>query len=409
MSNVNTELLDASVRHQIYLERYGTTIAREMLRILISSEKQAREIFDARISRILELGYDQGPRTSKRTDDLIKELAKEIEAARVEQSLDPLAIAMIDEWAEEFAEYENGFQLASLNKATSAALDATPFAISFEGVALSQVLGAALAKPFSVRAGGDAQTLGSWLDGIPDSERRRIEDAIRGGVVNGETTRDIVRRVFGTIQEQKTNKGNAAVIKTRRGVESLVRTAITHISTVTRDEIYKENNDLVKGVEWISTLDSRTTPVCIKRDGTIYPVDSGPRPPAHIGCRSSTAPKLKSYAELGLNVTEPEKSTRAYLAIPEKMNVTQYRRELAKQGLTKAQQTQIISNLSGQTDAKDWESFLSRQTKDFQETVLGVERTRLYREGGLTLKQLIAPNDQFYTIDDLRRLHPDQF
>lgn len=731
MANINTELADAAARHQIYLERYGTSVVRDMLRILKRSESQAREMFDSRIARILDSGFDQGPRTTQRTNNLISDLAREIEAIRIANSIDPLAEALMSEW-ESFSDYENNFQTNTLNTAARQALDDTPFAISFAAVNSEQVLAAALAKPFSIQVGGAAQTLGDWVEGISRSERRRIEDTIRGGVINGETTRDITRRVFGTIQQQRSDRGNGAIIVTRRGTEALVRTAITHISSVARDQIYQNNEDLIDGIIWTSTLDSRTSSVCVSRDGNRYPVNEGPRPPAHVNClsgdtnistcfgvsnvykraykgvmveittesgrnltitpnhpvltargwvaagdvnsldklscvrdsapvfnkmkdnvvskfsdlfsacnvssdsvmikrpsaakdfhgdisnsdvsivnmnslswngvresilndrennrfelrscintslrslcgfdflfngnnsasnsfmgffyklgdlfrtrsihpgllllrsisqsakpfcklpsdwrytatqaevsgdaidsntgligsndifdfsvakanddrasngnasffknssdwlitnaedladcfnadsvigtefdnvldvsftefdghvynlenennwylsngiithncRSSTVPDLKSYRDLGIDVDEPERSTRAFLAVPARMNVTQYRRELARQGLTQAQRNQIITNLSGQTDAQDFNSFLRRQTREFQETVLGVERTRLYRDGRLTLRQLIAPNETYHTLDELRRIHPSAF
>jgi hypothetical protein len=91
------------------------------------------------------------------------------------------------------------------------------------------------------------------------------------------------------------------------------------------------------------------------------------------------------------------------------MNVTQYRAKLRKEGLTKAQQDNIISSLSGQTDDPDFGSFLNRQTKEFQETVLGKTRTELYRKGDLTLKELISPQGKYYTLGELRRLQPDAF
>jgi hypothetical protein len=120
------------------------------------------------------------------------------------------------------------------------------------------------------------------------------------------------------------------------------------------------------------------------------------------------SPVLKTYRELGINVDEPAESTRAYFAIPEKMNVTQYRSKLRKDGLKKEQQDKIISALSGQTDAKDWPEFFSRQTKEFQESVVGVARAELYRKGGLTLTELIR-NGKYLTLDELRTLHPDAF
>jgi SPP1 gp7 family putative phage head morphogenesis protein len=71
---------------------------------------------------------------------------------------------------------------------------------------------------------------------------------------------------------------------TRRGSQAMVRTAVNHTATQSRDLLYKQNEDMIKEVQWISTLDGRTTPQCQDLDGTTWPVNSGPRPPAHINC-----------------------------------------------------------------------------------------------------------------------------
>lgn len=407
MPNVNSELLDSQVRHQIYLERYSSQVAKDMLSILIKSERSAREIFDQRLSRILELGFDSGPATSKRTAALISDLGAAIEQLRQQEAFSEFATALNAE-LEDFADYEAGFIVRTNNDILSDALDGTPFAISFESVAPAQVFAAATAKPFNISPGTMAKTIGDYIAGMAASERRRIEDAVTTGVVNGETTRNIVRSVWGTVQNRENQDGNAAVIKTRRGAEALVKTAIKHVSTVAQDETYKQNTDLMKGLEWVSTLDSRVTAICLSRDGNIYPVDSGPRPPAHMNCRSVMAPVLKTYRELGINVEEPEQSTRAYLAIPAKMNVTQYRAKLRREGLTKDQQNKIINSLSGQTDSKDFTDFFARQSKEFQETVIGVKRAELYRKGDLKLSDMIR-NGQYINLDELRKLHPTAF
>lgn len=41
---------------------------------------------------------------------------------------------------------------------------------------------------------------------------------------------------------------------------------------------------------WNSIIDSRTTDICRNRNGHIYPFSTGPRPPAHIRCRSHITP-----------------------------------------------------------------------------------------------------------------------
>ena len=408
MANVNSQILDSTIRHQLYLERFSSSVAREMIRILIASESSAKEIFDQRLSRIIELGFDKGPKTSERTAKLISELGAAIESLRVKESFGLFDERLTDQ-LEEFAGYESGFVVKSHNDILSDSLSGTPFSITMEGVAASQVWAAATAKPFTISPGSMAKTLGDYIAGMSASERRRIEDAVTTGIVNGTTTQDIVRSVWGAVKDRDTSMGSAGVIKTRRGAEMLVRTAIKHVSAVAHDQTYRANSDLIKSLQWQATLDSRTTPICQGRDNKIYPVDSGPRPPAHANCRSAMVPVLKTYRELGINVDEPAQSTRAYLAIPEKMNVTQYRAKLRKEGLTKTQQDKIISSLSGQTSDPDFGSFLSRQTKEFQETVLGKQRTELYRKGELSLKDLISPKGKYYTIDELRRLQPDAF
>lgn len=45
---------------------------------------------------------------------------------------------------------------------------------------------------------------------------------------------------------------------------------------------------------WISVIDSNTTEICRHRNGLIYDYGSGPRPPAHYGCRSRTAPLFET-------------------------------------------------------------------------------------------------------------------
>ena len=45
-------------------------------------------------------------------------------------------------------------------------------------------------------------------------------------------------------------------------------------------------------VRWVSVLDGKTTAICRSRSGKIYPAGSGPRPPAHVRCRSIVVPHL---------------------------------------------------------------------------------------------------------------------
>lgn len=43
-------------------------------------------------------------------------------------------------------------------------------------------------------------------------------------------------------------------------------------------------------MRWVSMLDGKTTAICRSRSGKSYPAGSGPRPPAHVRCRSIVVP-----------------------------------------------------------------------------------------------------------------------
>lgn len=112
--------------------------------------------------------------------------------------------------------------------------------------------------------------------------------------------------------------------------------------------------------------------LCRARDGKIYPVDSGPRPPAHVACRSSTAPVTKSWKELGLNLNEAPPGTRA--------------------------------SMNGQVpDDLVYSSWLRKQPVEFQEEVLGKTKATLFRKGEIDLDRFVDRAGNELTLAELRR------
>jgi len=71
---------------------------------------------------------------------------------------------------------------------------------------------------------------------------------------------------------------------------SLSRSSVVHAANTSKEEVYKVNP--ITQVEWVSVLDSHTTPYCRGQDGRKYDIGSGPRPPAHYNCRSVTRPLI---------------------------------------------------------------------------------------------------------------------
>jgi len=133
------------------------------------------------------------------------------------------------------------------------------------------------------------KTLHAGWAGVSIGERKRIETIIREGIAEGKTRDEIAVKV---------REGNVHNIS-RNQSKTLVTTAITSVTTQMDHAVYKHNEDVIEGWQYVAVLDSRTTPLCSHRDGKIYSVDEVEKlPPAHYGCRSTTTPVFKSWETL---------------------------------------------------------------------------------------------------------------
>lgn len=342
---VNESLLDQTISHQVGLQRYTSATVRKIVALLNRVDGD----IVAQIAKIDPTAV-AGSYSQKRLEKLLEAVgALSDEATRA-------ATRELDSELRALAAYEAAYQTAMIAASVPVRLDiVTP--------GDTQLYAAVNSRPFQGRL------LKDWYSGFQESAKRRVRESIRQGFTEGETIDQMVRRVRGTAAAQYRD---GALEITRRGAEALVRTAVNHTANTSRSELYRQNDDLVKGVQWVATLDSRTTLVCASRDGKIYPPDSGPRPPAHINCRSTTVPVLKSWKELGINLSEAPEGTRA--------------------------------SMDGQVPAdKTYDSWLRGKDKAFQEEVLGATKARLFRDGDLTLDRFVDRAGNELTLDQLRK------
>jgi SPP1 gp7 family putative phage head morphogenesis protein len=345
----NEELLDASVRHAVYLQRYSSATVRKIITLL-------NRVDDRLVAELVKRQVGDGSFTRRRLE-LLLEAVREISANAYRQVTGELSDEL-----KGFAAYEAEYQQRMILKALPVRLDIVqPTA--------QQLYAAVNARPFQGRL------LKEWYTDLESAAFRRLRNTIRMGFVENRTTDQIVRDIRGTRAQQFRD---GILEQSRRATEATVRTAVNHTATVARNETYKENAGVIKGVRWVSTLDSRTSLICASRDGNVYPIDKGPRPPAHINCRSSTAPVLKSWKEMGINLQEAPEGTRA--------------------------------SLDGQVPASTtYNEWLRKQPEDVQDEVLGKAKGKLYREGGLSVDKFVARNGDELTLDQLRRRESDAF
>jgi SPP1 gp7 family putative phage head morphogenesis protein len=216
-------------------------------------------------------------------------------------------------------------------------------------------------------------TLEQGWNGIGKAERIRIDGIIRKGIAEGQTNNaiaDTVNKTFNITKNQ--SKG-------------LVITATTHVYSQADHEVYKANEKLIQGWQYVAVLDSRTTPLCAHRDGTVYPIgDTEHLPPAHWYCRSTTIPIVKAYDDLskleGINQIR-------------KRNLT---------GLTEKE----IAAYDGQGPLKEsYNEWLSRQPNEVVLRHLGdTKKLELFRNGQLTVDQFTNPDGNSVGIKELRGL-----
>ena len=84
----------------------------------------------------------------------------------------------------------------------------------------------------------------------------------------------VIQRVEQLGRLSRQSKGNKTGIKgaipqSRLDTERVVRTSLNHVATSSRQRTYKENKDLIGAIQWLSTLDSRTSFTCMNFDGPI--------------------------------------------------------------------------------------------------------------------------------------------
>jgi SPP1 gp7 family putative phage head morphogenesis protein len=353
MATVNEKLQTAAIDHSHDLIRYQNQVVYKVLALLNRTEKDLFAQIQSTLMRLPPEAF-----TVERLDSLLVSV-RDINSAAYKKIRFELQAEL-----GQLVAYEAGYQ-AQLFENT------LPVTLQVATVPVAQVVSSAMSRPFQGRL------LSEWMAGLEADKAAKIRDAIRIGYVEGQPIADIVRRIKGT----KARQYQDGIIEiTRRNAETVVRTAISHTANHARQKFAEANSDLVKGVKWVSTLDGRTSEICQARDGEVFPVNSGPRPPAHPNCRSTTTYVLKSFKELGVDLPEFVESTRASMdgQVPAKMTYNEW--------------------LKGK-DAKD---------PSFTDGVLGPTRAKLFR-AGMPVDRFVNRAGDRLTLDDLRKRDAEYF
>jgi SPP1 gp7 family putative phage head morphogenesis protein len=347
---LNDDILDRAIRHAHYIERLKNGLGRRVATLLddhVLTDIAAK--IEKRLQRILVRGYDTGPATSKRLKDLFAGLGKIIEGG-----MRPVGKKIKEELLA-IAEHEAAWQIDAMKRAL-------PIELEFTLPNPAQLRSIVTARPF------EGEVWAKWWRQLSRRAVNGIRRQIQIGMVQGETVSQMTKRVIGT-RAAKFRDGECARI--RRGARATVRTAVNHVNTQSRETVFAENADIVKGVQIVATLDSKTSEICMAEDGKVYPLNEGPRPPFHWNCRTATTPVLRSWKELGIPVKEAPPAMRA--------------------------------SMNGAVPAKTgYEGWLKRQPASVQREALGAGKYDLWKKEGVPLSRFVNDNRRVLTLDEIR-------
>ncbi len=360
MNKVNNRLRDEAIAHSLFVSRYGTGAARRMVKILNDS--------DAELSARLLVALEDLPRESftvARLESLLDSVRK-VNSIAVQGAFGTLADELLA-----LSSHEVGYQYDLFsNLLPGPVLRRYPLAAITPDV----VYATAMSRPFQGRL------LKEWADNLEADRLARVMNAVRTGYMAGDSTEQIARKVRGTAAA---NRQDGALQMSRANAMSITKTAVNHLAAIARDSFAEANSDILDCKQWLSTLDNKTTPICIIRDRKKYTLEGKPvghkipylQGPGriHFCCRSTETLVTKSWRELGIGSDEMSPGTRASMdgQVPE------------------------------DTTYLEW---LARQSPVRQDQVLGTERGRLFRAGKLQLGDMFTDKGEWLTLGQLKAL-----
>jgi len=267
---------------------------------------------------------------------------------------------------------QSEFDYVGLAKAEAAATQTAIASIGLEASLPSAAVLKAMVSDSLIQGA----PLKDWWEKMGADTAFKFAAQVRQGVAQGETLQQVITRIVGSKK-----KGIVGIMEiSHRHASTLVHDSIMQIANDARMAVYKANADIMKGFEWLATLDGNTCIECMAYSGAQWDMKGNSikgdlplkNPPLHPSCRCVLTPLTKSYRELGLNIDEMPPGTRA------------------------SDLGQVPADMS-------MDSFLRRHDTEYLNDLLGPGRAKLFQDGKITLRQLIDQTGRPLRLDELRK------
>jgi len=349
-------LTEIASRHAVHLEGLKTGYVREFERFL----KAMQDDLIGQLSRI----DDPSNLTGRRLNRLLEAVRETLRAGFADYG------AVWREQIEALARYEGEFTLRALDRVADA---------QFVLPTPVQLITAAFTQPLHVEGVDGGKLLEPFYRDWTSKTFDRVTGAIRLASAQGQSTPELVRRLRGT---RAARFKDGILQQTRRDVTLMARTALQHVASQARAEVYRQNKKYIPKEKFVAVLDGRTSVLCRSLSDREFSQGEGPIPPLHIACRSVRVPvldnRLRALSDGG------EQFSRGADGKPKFVD----------------------ADLS-------YYEWLKTQPASFQDSVLGQTRGRLLRGGGISATRFselqLDKNFRALTLDQMRELEPVAF
>ena len=241
----------------------------------------------------------------------------------------------------------------------------------------------------------NGKVLNKSFRGLAESQADLFAKTVRNGLLTGESTDKIARRLKGRLQfgdfgplsvRQLAQAGGELTSVANHQVMALVRTSVNQVANASSQQTYEANQSITSRYRYIATLDSRTSPICRALDGQEFDYGKGPVPPQHFNCRSTTVP-LIDYERLGIPRPTSNRLRRPNTTLGP-----------------------LRSSVKGTVpDGQTYGEWLALQPSKTQKDVLGPEKVpyfnRLVKKYGPTdaIRKFVREDGSELTLEQLRR------
>lgn len=257
------------------------------------------------------------------------------------------------------------------------------------------------------------KTWDQWWTSTAAADVDRVANIVSGGLTQGMTIPQMVQLIAGTKAADYTD---GVLSTSRKHARNLARTLSCGIANQAKEAFYEENDDVVIAVEWLSTLDGRTCPVCAGLDRKRWKPDKlHPVPPSHPSCRCVLIP-VTDLTDLGADAGRPRANAdfdaEAKRYYEEKYPNKSFddlsyetRQKYRHKAIHRWEEETGKSAYTFGSGSMSFKQYFVKMSAQQKRDYLGEGRYAIYKRGNLDINKFIPPYpDATYTVKELQRL-----